>query len=910
MRLFPFTFVKKSKLNQLAEEQALLQSQIGSAAEFINEIEKGNLEAKYYQEEQLAEQGADDQLGTSLVSLRKQMIKVSLEERQRNWVAETRSKFMDILRSRNNDMKELADEIIRNLVKYLSANQGGLFLVNDDDPNDVFVELIACYAYERKKHLSQRIEIGHGLIGQIILEKESMYLTEIPENYLKITSGLGQANPRHLLIVPLKLEEKVFGAIEIASFHPIKAHEIEFTEQLGESIASTIASVKNNHQTRKLLEETQQQTEEMRAQEEEVRQNMEELSATQEEMQRVMKEVQGNEAFMTGLIDSTNDSIITIDKDYKIISCNKATRETYKASGLEVGKGFDIFDLFTDEQKPKYKSFYDRALQGEFFEVTEKYQYGGKVQYFTVTYSPLKNEKGEIIGAACFGKDVTETISAKEKTEKLLEETQEQAEEMKAQEEEMRQNMEELSATQEEMQRIMNDVQGKEAFMNDLINSTTDTIFAIDKDFNLMVFNEVFRKTWEVQGIKVEKGINVTFCFSKEEWEQQSGFYKRAFDGEILSLQVPKQIGDQKLWFNVIYSPIRNQEGAIIAAACFAKDISETVIAKENAENLLEKFNLVAQTTKEGLWDMVVPEDMNIHDNTPFFWTDRFREMVGYTNVEDFPDVLHSWSDLLHPDHKQPTLDAFSKHLLDFSGKTPYDVEYQLKLKDGSYHWFRAVGNTLRDEKGNPLRIAGSLIDIQPLKDMQSFQEELEKKVEEKTSEVKELLADAQQKNDQLTAQEEEMRQNLEELATTQEEIHRVMTDVQASEHYLNELLNVTQDTIFTMDKEAKIMTFNTFFEASMKKYGFKLEKGFDYMAIQPSEEEKKSQKKIIDKVFAGETIQTPLSYDVEGGEIHLISTYSPIKNAGGKIIAVAVYSKDVTELVMAKKQLDERTWK
>src|SRR5690606_29301825 len=158
---------------------------------------------------------------------------------------------------RNNDLRELAEDIIRSLVKYLSANQGGLYLINDDDANDIHVELLACYAYERKKHISQRIEIGHGLVGQIILEKERMYLTEIPENYLNITSGLGQSTPRHLLIVPLKLEEKVFGAIEIASFHPIKAHEIEFTEQLGESIASTIANVKNNHRTKKLLEETQ-----------------------------------------------------------------------------------------------------------------------------------------------------------------------------------------------------------------------------------------------------------------------------------------------------------------------------------------------------------------------------------------------------------------------------------------------------------------------------------------------------------------------------------------------------------------------------------------------------------------------------------------------------------------------------
>jgi GAF domain-containing protein len=108
----------------------------------------------------------------------------------------------------------------------------------------------------------------------------------MPEEYVRITSGLGDANPRALLLFPLKVDKEAYGIIELASFHEFEAHEIEFVEKLGESIAATLGSVRAAQKNRQLIEQFQQQTEEMRAQEEEMRQNMEELQATQEEVAR------------------------------------------------------------------------------------------------------------------------------------------------------------------------------------------------------------------------------------------------------------------------------------------------------------------------------------------------------------------------------------------------------------------------------------------------------------------------------------------------------------------------------------------------------------------------------------------------------------------------------------------------
>ena len=210
------------------------------------------------------------------------------EEEKRNWAAQGFSEFGAILRQ-NDNIETLYDSLIAKLVTYIGANQGAIYVAEEED-KQVRLELKSCFAYNRKKFVDQTISPGQGLVGQCYLEKDLTYMTQVPDGYTYITSGLGESTPRSLILVPLVNNEKVEGVVEIASFKEMEPYVLEFIKKLGQEIAASLNIVKINSLTRKLLEDAQQQAEEMRAQEEEMRQNMEELAATQEEMERKEQE--------------------------------------------------------------------------------------------------------------------------------------------------------------------------------------------------------------------------------------------------------------------------------------------------------------------------------------------------------------------------------------------------------------------------------------------------------------------------------------------------------------------------------------------------------------------------------------------------------------------------------------------
>ncbi len=276
--------------HQVANVLMQQRQRTARATAFVEAIGRGELDTAAANLGETNGEG-QDALAEALQRMQQQMQTMADQERARNWVVEGLAQFVELLRMQNLSVTELSDQLLAKLTRYVGANQAALFIASDEENNEV-LDMVACYAYDRKKHLHKQVQPGEGLLGQAFLEAETICLTEVPTHYVQITSGLGEAPPTCLLIVPLRLNDVCFGLIELAFFQVAAPHQIEFLERLGESIAATMANVRTSERTRLLLEASQQQSEELRAQEEEMRQNMEELSATQEEMMRKQHELE------------------------------------------------------------------------------------------------------------------------------------------------------------------------------------------------------------------------------------------------------------------------------------------------------------------------------------------------------------------------------------------------------------------------------------------------------------------------------------------------------------------------------------------------------------------------------------------------------------------------------------------
>ncbi len=357
---------------------------------FVTEIGNGNFDVKY------EKKAKNDIIANSLLQMKNNLKKLEnnrkkdkIKDEKILWARHGLEKLINILRQ-NKNIKDLSNEILSAIVEYLKANQGGLYVYNDENKNDIHINLIAAYAYSRIRYKKNKILLNEGLIGSCVLEKKTIFLKKVPERYFKIASGLGKSKPKCLLIVPIKIEEKIFGVLELASFEYFKEHEIKFLENIAKNIASTLESAKINEKTKKLLKESQKKSDLMKIQEEEMKNNMDILC-------EIQNETMENERKFNSILNAINDSvmIMELDIDGKITDLSVKLIDFLSYEKEEVLGNYHGFLSEGNEFIENLEDFWGNLKNGKKQEVFRKiYTANGEFKV-KETYTPLLNKTGK-----------------------------------------------------------------------------------------------------------------------------------------------------------------------------------------------------------------------------------------------------------------------------------------------------------------------------------------------------------------------------------------------------------------------------------------------------------------------------------------------------------------------------------
>jgi hypothetical protein len=278
-----------SRLSEDIKERSI--SHIKQASSFIAAIMEGKYDVTWRGLTSENDALNKSTLAGNLIQLRENLKKVRQEDERRNWMNEGIAKFSEIMRNHQNQSSDFFVEAVSFMVNYIKAQQGSLFVAQAKD-EETILKLEACYAYDKRKWVEKNIPVGSGLIGQAYLEGTPVILNNVPADYLHITSGLGQALPRNIVIIPMTNNEQTIAVAEFASFNKLEPYQVQFLVRIGEYFASSISNTSTTKQMKSLLEEAGIREQQMKQREEELRQNMEELQAIQEEMERKQKDIQ------------------------------------------------------------------------------------------------------------------------------------------------------------------------------------------------------------------------------------------------------------------------------------------------------------------------------------------------------------------------------------------------------------------------------------------------------------------------------------------------------------------------------------------------------------------------------------------------------------------------------------------
>lgn len=668
---FPLFAAKiDDETSEIEDELKTIANHLRKTRDLSLQIAEGHLESKLDVYEERSE------LGEAFIQMHEGLSEIAQLDEQRKWVNGGLTKFNSILRE-SKAIKSLSDSIVTNLVQYLDANQGAIFILNEQDFQTPQMELVSVYAFDRKRFMERNISPGQGLAGQSWQEKDAIYLQEVPEDYTLINSGLGSSEPRSILVIPMIVnEDDVVGVIEIASFQAFKNYEIEFVQKLAENIGANIMTLKNNEESQQLLSEAQKTADKLKRQEEESAQSMQELVSTQEEMRK-------NQLELSGQMTAINTTLATAEFDMQgtILNANNLFLDMFGYSIYEIReKHHSIFVDAVEVDKPRYKKFWLELQEGlpqtaEFKRITKE----GKEIWLNASYTPVKNNNGIPFKVIELAIDITE------------------------------------------QKQLSMDFKGELEAIN-----KTNAVIEFDVEGYILDANSIFLQVMgyrlnEIKGkhhsVLVDSKDPVTVQYLQD--------WKKLARGKSLSgeFQYINKAGE-KVWVRSSYNPILDLNGQPYKIVNFAQDINDvkkyetelkqntSILQKQKTELEQNQLALTGQMTAINTALATAEFDM---DGNILEVNNIYLDALKYNIYE-----LKDQKDTILLEDGDATKVNYKKFWSELRMGVPQIGEFKRVAKDGSGVWLNATFTPVKDITGVPYKVIqlGTVITQQKVQNM------------------------------------------------------------------------------------------------------------------------------------------------------------------------------------------------
>ncbi|MFP5364188.1 MAG: HAMP domain-containing protein [Thermoleophilia bacterium] len=277
-------------VNQLAGN---LTTQVRAIAEVSTAVTQGDLTRQVTVDAQGEVAELSDTINQMIANLRE----TTQKNAEQDWLNTNLARISGLMQGQR-DMAAVSRMIMSEIAPLVTAQHGAFFLSEAHNGHEPELQLIASYGYRQRKSLSNCFRFGEGLVGQAALERKSILVTNAPPDYIKVASGLGEAQPANIIVMPILFEDQVMAVVELASLGEFTAVNQAFLEQLAETLGVVLNAILANRRTEELLEESQSLAEELQSQSEELQAQQEELRRSNSELEQQTQSLRASEELL------------------------------------------------------------------------------------------------------------------------------------------------------------------------------------------------------------------------------------------------------------------------------------------------------------------------------------------------------------------------------------------------------------------------------------------------------------------------------------------------------------------------------------------------------------------------------------------------------------------------------------